>query len=148
MKSLLFHKPEAWKRYLFRAEPSRIGPYRASNGVPPGIVPQISSDMSIPGSETQHTDPFSSESKSGHHCFQSSWWAKLSYSRRFVLNSALSHWLLRGHMTSNNETDSCQTLWAGNIANNVWRQKVTMQCYPRMLTDDRRYSEVNEFPST
>ena len=34
---------------------------------------------------------------------------------------ARSHWLLRGHMTSNNETDSCQTLCAGSIANNLWR---------------------------
>ena len=25
---------------------------------------------------------------------------------------------------------------------NLWRQRVTVHCYPRMLTDDRRYSEV------
>ena len=25
---------------------------------------------------------------------------------------------------------------------NLWRQKVTVHCYPRMLTDDRLYSEV------
>ena len=35
-------------------------------------------------------------------------------------------------MTSNNETVSRQNLWAGNIAN-LWRQKVTVHCYPRML---------------
>ena len=38
---------------------------------PPGIVLQISSDMRIPGRETQHAD-HSSENKSGHYCFQSS----------------------------------------------------------------------------
>ena len=53
--SLPFHIPEAWKRYPFRAETPRVGPYRASYGVPPGIIPQISSDMRIPGRETQHT---------------------------------------------------------------------------------------------
>ena len=25
---------------------------------------------------------------------------------------------------------------------NLWRQRVTVHCYPQMLTDDRRYSEV------
>ena len=38
-------------------------------------------------------------------------------------HSARSHWLLRGHMTSNNQT--------------VSRQKALSA---RMLTDDRRYS--------
>ena len=38
-------------------------------------------------------------------------------------HSARSHWLLRGHMTSNNQT--------------VSRQKALSE---RMLTDDRRYS--------
>ena len=61
---------------------------------------------------------------------------------KFPLNSARSHCLLRGHMTSNNETVSHQNLWSGNIAKNLWRQRVTIQCYPWMLTDDRRYSEV------
>ena len=30
-----------------------------------------------------------------------------------------SHWLLWGHMTSNNKTVSCQNLWAGNIAKSM-----------------------------
>ena len=30
------------------------------------------------------------------------------YNWKFLLNSARSHWLLRGHMTSNNETVSRQ----------------------------------------
>ena len=34
-------------------------------------------------------------------------------------NSARSHWLLRGHMTSNNETVSRQNLWADNIAKSM-----------------------------
>ena len=25
----------------------------------------------------------------------------------------------------------------------LWRQRVTVHCYPRMLTNDRRYSEVS-----
>ena len=43
----------------------------------------------------------------------------LLYSWKFLPNSARSHWLLRGHMTSNNETVSCQNLWAGNIAKSI-----------------------------
>ena len=40
----------------------------------------------------------------------------LLYGWKYLLNSARSHWLLRGHMTSNNETVSRQNLWASNIA--------------------------------
>ena len=36
----------------------------------------------------------------------------LFYNWKFLLNSARSHWLLRGHMTSNNETVSRQNPWA------------------------------------
>ena len=61
----------------------------------------------------------------------------LLYSWKFLLNSAQSYWLLRGHMTSNNETVSHHH---GNNAKKR-RQRVTMQSYQRMLTDDRRYSE-------
>ena len=38
----------------------------------------------------------------------------LSYSWKFFPNIAHSHWVLRGHMTSNNETVSRQNLWAEN----------------------------------
>ena len=31
---------------------------------------------------------------------------------------------------------------------NLWRQRVTAHCYRRMLTDDRRYSEVMNFQLT
>ena len=106
------------------------------------------------------------------------------------LNSARSHWLLRGYITSNNETVSRQNLWASTIekstatckrtqysraksltdfklcattpnngqqhgdrvckrtqhvtSNNVASicTGVTVHCYPQMLTDDCRYSEV------
>ena len=34
----------------------------------------------------------------------------LFYNWKFLLNSVRSHWLLRGHMTSNNETVSRQNL--------------------------------------
>ena len=37
------------------------------------------------------------------------------YSWKFLPNNARSHWLLRGHMTSNNETVSRQSFWAGKI---------------------------------
>ena len=40
----------------------------------------------------------------------------LLYSWRFSRYSAYFHWLVHGHMTSNNETVSRQMPWAGNIA--------------------------------
>ena len=40
----------------------------------------------------------------------------LLYSWRFSHYSAPIHWLVHGHMTSNNETASRQMPWAGNIA--------------------------------
>ena len=51
----------------------------------------------------------------------------LLYSCKFLLNSTRFHWLLWGHMTSNNETVSCQNLWAGNVAKNLWHHRVTIQ---------------------
>ena len=41
---------------------------------------------------------------------------ELLHSWRFSRYSAHIHWLVRGHMTSNNETVSRQMPWAGNIA--------------------------------
>ena len=41
------------------------------------------------------------------------------YSWNFFPYSPRSHWLLRGHMTSNNETVFRQNLWAGNIAKSM-----------------------------
>ena len=38
---------------------------------------------------------------------------------KFVPNSTYSHWLLQGHMISNNETVSGKNLWAGNIAKSM-----------------------------
>ena len=45
-------------------------------------------------------------------------WIKhvLLYSWRFSRYSAPTHWLVHGHMTSNNKTVSRQMPWAGNIA--------------------------------
>ena len=36
-----------------------------------------------------------------------------------IFPTTCSHWLLPGHMTSNNETASLQNLWAGNIAKSM-----------------------------
>ena len=41
---------------------------------------------------------------------------------------AHSHWLLRGHMTSNNETVSRQNLWAGNIAKSMTSEGNSALC--------------------
>ena len=41
------------------------------------------------------------------------------YSWKFFPKSARSHWLLQGHITSNNETVSRQNLCAGHIARSV-----------------------------
>ena len=41
------------------------------------------------------------------------------YSWKLFPNSAHSHWLLQGHMTSNNETVSRQNLCAGHIARSM-----------------------------
>ena len=49
---------------------------------------------------------------SGKYCW-------LLYSWKFFPSSACFHWLLRGHMTSNNETVSRHNLWAGNIAKSM-----------------------------
>ena len=65
----------------------------------------------------------------------------LLYSWKCFPNSSCSHWLLWSHMISINEAVSRQNLWAGKLQN-LWRRRVTVHCYPQMLTDDRRYSEV------
>ena len=58
----------------------------------------------------------------------------LLYSWRFSRYSASFHWLVHGHMTSNNETVSRQMPWAGNIAKTMTSngKQFTVTC--EMLT--------------
>ena len=68
---------------------------------------------------------------------------KLLHSRKFLPNSAGSHWLLRGHMTSNNETVSRQNLWAGNVAKSMTSESNSARLPANVvLTDDCSCSEV------
>ena len=53
----------------------------------------------------------------------------LFYSWKFLLNSARSHWLLRGHMTSNNETVSRQNLRVREQCKKSRRQRVTVSSH-------------------
>ena len=63
------------------------------------------------------------------------------YRAGIFFNSARSHWLLRGqgHLAMKLFPAKISQ-WA--ILQNLWRQRVTVDCYPRMLTDDRRYCQV------
>ena len=61
----------------------------------------------------------------------------LLYSWRFSRYSASFHWLVHGHMTSNNETVSRQMPWAGNIAKTMTSNRKqftvtwsTVHCWP------------------
>ena len=65
----------------------------------------------------------------------------LSYSWKFLPNSAHSHWLLQGHVTSNNETVFHQNLGAGNITKSMTSDWVTVPRYLQMLTGDRHYGK-------
>ena len=71
--------------------------------------------------------------------------SNLLFSWHFSRYSAPIHWLVHGHMTSNNETVSCQMPWTGNIAktsNDVkWE---TVRCYPRnvVVAHDQRWPDV------
>jgi len=68
---------------------------------------------------------------------------KLLHSRKFLPNSVGSHWLLRGHMTSNNETVSRQRLWAGNVAKSMTSEGNSAPLPANVvLTDDCSCSEV------
>ena len=70
--------------------------------------------------------------------FSTSWvernkW-KLLYSWRFSHYSAPIHWLVHGHMTSNNETVSRQMPWAGNIAKTMTSNGKQFAVTCKMLT--------------
>ena len=61
----------------------------------------------------------------------------LLYSWRFTRYSASFHWLVHGHMTSNNETVSRQMPWVGNIAKTMTSNgkqftvtRSTVHCWP------------------
>ena len=58
----------------------------------------------------------------------------LLYSRRFSHYSAPIHWLVHGHMTSNNETVSHQMPWAGNIAKTMTSNGKQFTVTRQMLT--------------
>ena len=56
------------------------------------------------------------------------------YSWRFSRYSMPIHWLVHGHMRSNNETVSRQMLWAGNIAKTVTSNGKQFTVTREMLT--------------
>ena len=56
------------------------------------------------------------------------------YSWRFSRYSAPTHWLVHGHMTSNNETVSRQMPWAGNIAKTMTSNGKQFTVTREMLT--------------
>ena len=64
----------------------------------------------------------------------------LLYSWRFSGYSAPLHWLVHGHMTSDNETVSRQTPWAGNIAKTMTSTGKQL-CYPRNVDRCCTWSE-------
>ena len=67
----------------------------------------------------------------------------LLHSWKFLPSSTRSHWLLRGHMTSNNETVSRQNLWAGDVAKSMTSGGNSARSPANVvLTDDCSYSEV------
>ena len=67
----------------------------------------------------------------------------LLYSWRFFFcYSAPIHWLLHGHMTSNNETVSRQMPWAGNIAKTVTPDGKQFTVTREMLTSVARDQSV------
>ena len=69
----------------------------------------------------------------------------LLYNWKLFPNSAQSHWLLWGHMTSINETVSCQNLWEGNSAKSkvcVLSAGNSALLPPGTLTDDHCYSKI------
>ena len=73
------------------------------------------------------------------------WKILLLYSWRFSHYSAPIHWLVHGHMTSNNETVSRQMPWAGNIAKAVTLNGKQFTVTREMLTAvsrDQRWPDV------
>ena len=69
----------------------------------------------------------------------------LLYSWRFSCHSAPIHWLVHGHMTSNNETVSRQMPWAGNIAKTMTSNGKQFTVTREMLTAvarDQRWPDV------
>ena len=59
---------------------------------------------------------------------------QLLYSWRFSHYSVPFHWLVHGHMTSNNETVSRQMPWAGNIAKTMTSNGKQFTVTREMLT--------------
>ena len=64
--------------------------------------------------------------------------------KQFFPNSERSHWLLRGHTTSNNETVARQNLQAGYIA-----KSLTSESNSVLLSEnvDQRRPRFSEFPA-
>ena len=65
---------------------------------------------------------------------------QLLYRWRFSRYSESFHWLVHGHMTSNNETVSRQMPWAGNIAKAMTSNgkqftvtRSTVHCWPHVM---------------
>ena len=70
---------------------------------------------------------------------------ELLYSWRFSRYSMPIHWLVHGHMTSNNETVSRQMPWAGNFVKNVTSNGKQFTVTGEILTAvarDQRWPDV------
>ena len=50
---------------------------------------------------------------------------QIEYKGHNTIHNMMPHWLLGGHMTSNNESVSHQNIWAGNIA-----KSMMSECWP------------------
>ena len=66
----------------------------------------------------------------------------LLYSWHFSRYSALNHWLVHCHMTSNNETVSRQMPWAGNIAKTMTSNRKQFPATHEMLTAVARHLSI------
>ena len=70
------------------------------------------------------------------------------YSWKFFPNSARSHWLLQGHMTSNNETVSRQNLCAGHIARSMTSGGNSALLPANVDSTTAVEARFNEFPAS
>ena len=66
----------------------------------------------------------------------------LLYSWSFSLYSAPTHWLVHGHMTSNNETVSKPNALSGQRCENYDVKRESVYCYPRNVDRCSNWSEM------
>ena len=135
---LLFHVPEVWKRYPFRVAPFRFLIVCFNRIHAKACKSEDDDDGDMKWRNMILMMNILRPEKSASQFF----WQNSIEGIKWIRSDRFWWWITKWVLYSGS-----MKLFPAKIAEratlqNLWRQRVTAHCYPRLLTDDRRYRQV------